>query len=198
MAPLELRDKHGRVLRLSDAPGHRVTTDWMGTAVLTFEDLLRPGLRAVTVGINPASVSVARGHYYQGILGQRFLARLREAGVIRGTADGYEDDAAFAAGVGFTDAIKRPTANAKGLTASEYAFGKELLVGKLERYRPDLLIFTFKNAATKVLGSFEGNGFVPGLRLGPSKVFVMPGPYESRDTVQATLAALAARVGVRG
>jgi TDG/mug DNA glycosylase family protein len=191
---LAFRDKHGRILPLSDEPGHRITADWMGNTVLTLEDLLRPGLWAVAVGINPASVSVARGHYYQGRLGRRFLARLRQAGFIDDADDGYEDDAAFAAGIGFTDIIKRPTTSAKELRASEYAHGRDLLAKNVERYCPELLVFAFKGAAEALFDPFQGNGFVPGLRLGPSEVFVMPGPMESDVTAQPTLAALAERV----
>ena len=50
-------------LVLSDEPGHRLTETWMGRETLTLADLLRPGLRAVVVGINPSPVSVAAGHY---------------------------------------------------------------------------------------------------------------------------------------
>ena len=56
---------------------HRVTEEWMGQPVETLEDLLRPGLRAVCIGINPAPTSVRAGHYYQGRLGQQFYERLR-------------------------------------------------------------------------------------------------------------------------
>ena len=172
-------------------------TGW-GDTVLTLEDLLRPGLRAVVVGINPASVSVARGHYYQGRLGQRFLSRLRQAGFMEEAYAGHEDDAAFAAGVGFTDVIKRPTISAGELLPHEYAHGRDLLANNVERYRPELLIFTFKSAAEAILGSFEGNGFISGRRMGTADVFVMPGPMESNVTAQPTLAALAERVRARG
>ena len=37
----------------------------MGERVATLEDLLRPRLRAVCVGINPSPVSVEAGHYYR-------------------------------------------------------------------------------------------------------------------------------------
>ena len=40
---------------------HRVTMDWLGEQVETLADLLRPGLRAISVGINPSPVSVAAG-----------------------------------------------------------------------------------------------------------------------------------------
>jgi hypothetical protein len=51
----------------------------MGEEVETLEDLLRPGLLAVCIGINPSPTSVAAGHYYQGQIGKRFCERLRRA-----------------------------------------------------------------------------------------------------------------------
>lgn len=64
------------------AGGHRVVERWRGEPVEPLADLLRPGLRAVCVGINPSPVSVAAGHYYQGRLGRLFFSRLYEAGVL--------------------------------------------------------------------------------------------------------------------
>jgi TDG/mug DNA glycosylase family protein len=163
----------------------------MGEELETLEDLLRPSLIAVCVGINPSPVSVAVGHYYQGTTGQRFFARLREAGVVPEAARGAEDDGAFAAGIGFTDIIKRPTASAKSLPAREFEHGRERLLTKLETYRPALVIFTFKKTAKVLFGKFSGNGFVPGLRLADSDVFVMPGPFESGPTAAVTMRGLA-------
>ncbi len=40
----------------------------MGQQVETLEDLLRPGLRAVCIGINPAPTSVGAGHYHAASL----------------------------------------------------------------------------------------------------------------------------------
>jgi alkylated DNA repair dioxygenase AlkB len=50
---------------------------------------------------------------------------------------------------------------------------------KLEQHRPRLVIFTFKETAKKLFGSLSGNGFVSGLQLAHSDVFMMPGPCES-------------------
>ena len=166
---------------------HRIEVDWMGEQVETLADLLRPGLRAICVGINPSPVSVAAGHYYQGQIGRRFWQRLQRAGVIEATGTGREDDAAFLAGIGFTDIIKRPTARADAISAAEFEQGGELLVEKLRRYRPTLLIFTFKKTATSLFGRFKGHGHRPELELGGAEVFVMPGPYERADRVASAL-----------
>ncbi len=165
----------------------------MGEQVETLEDLLRGNLRAICVGINPSPVSVEAGHYYQGRAGQRFFARLRAVGVLPAASGGYEDDVAFRAGIGFTDIVKRPTRSAKQLRSAEYEHGSGILEAKLDDYAPELVIFTYKKAAEGLFGSFIGNGFIAGLSLSPSDVFVMPGPYENAETAAATLNKLASR-----
>lgn len=173
-------------------PSHRITEDWMGEPVETLEDLLRPGLRAVCVGINPSLVSVDVGHYYQGRAGQRFLGRLVECGLIPSAPKGSEDDAAFEAGVGFTDVVKRPSSGAKDLRSADYDFGRERLLARLLGNHPRLVVFTYKTGAVKLFGkNFEGHGFVRGLSIGESAVFLMPGPYEKRQRARPSLNALA-------
>jgi TDG/mug DNA glycosylase family protein len=162
--------------------GHRVTEDWMGTPVETLEDLLRPGLRAVCVGINPAPDSVRAGHYYQGKLGQQFYGRLRRAGVLPRAA-GWEDDLAFELGLGFTDIVKRPTGGSKEVRPEEFAHGRPLLEAKIEAAAPKLLLFVFKETAKKLFGPFGGNGLLAGRTLAGAEIFVMPGPYAPREEV---------------
>jgi TDG/mug DNA glycosylase family protein len=161
----------------SDDPGHRVTVEWMGESVATLADLLRPALRAVAVGINPAPKSVAAGHYYQGNYGQTFFRRLRMAGVLPDGL-GYEDDRSFAAGTGFTDVVKRPTPSKHGLRPGELQHGRAILEPKLRALNIPLVIFVFKSAAEALLGPLPPHAFglVPRKRLGEARIFVMPGP----------------------
>jgi double-stranded uracil-DNA glycosylase len=169
---------------------HRIKIEWAGEEVETLADLLRPGLRAVCIGINPSPVSVAAGHYYQGQIGRRFWRRLQEAGALEEVGSGHEDDAAFLSGIGFTDIVKRPTPRADAISAADLAYGGKLLEARLRRYKPALLIFTFKKTATVLFGRFDGHGYRPELELAGAKVFVMPGPYEHSDRVTAALAEL--------
>jgi double-stranded uracil-DNA glycosylase len=165
----------------SDDPGHRVMVEWMGEEVETLADLLRPGLRAVAVGINPAPKSVAAGHYYQGNYGQTFFRRLSKAGLLP-DGPGFEDDRAFAAGAGFTDVVKRPTAGKRDLRAGELEHGRPILEAKLTKLDVPLAIFVFKSAAETLLGALPPGfyGLVPRRRLGKTRVFVMPRPTAAR------------------
>lgn len=160
----------------SGNPGHRVTLNWMGEEVETLADLLRTGLRAVAVGINPAPKSVWAGHYYQGNYGQTFFRRLK-AGLLA-AGNGFEDDRAFAAGIGFTDVVKRPTAGQEGLRPGELDHGRPILEAKLSTLDVPLVIFVFKRAAETLLGPLPAGlyGVVARRRLGQARVFVMPGP----------------------
>lgn len=167
---------------------HRVVEEWRGAKVETLADLLRPGLRAVCVGINPAPRSVAAGHYYQGKLGQAFFVRLRQATLLP-AGEGWEDDLALEAGIGFTDIVKRPTPTAKEISRDELRYGGPLLIAKLEGVQPEVVLFTFKKTATILFGPFPGFGFV-GKSIAGADVFVMPGPYERTERVAAALAEL--------
>jgi double-stranded uracil-DNA glycosylase len=158
---------------------------------VTLADLLRHGLRAVVVGINPSPVSVVAGHYYQGKYGKRFFARLARAGLLpRG--EGFEDDRAFEVGIGFTDIVKRPTPNKSGVRPEELDHGRQLLEAKLAAFAIPRIVFAFKYAATPLLGSFEGHGPRPGRPLVAAEVFVMPGLMERGDRVEHALCQLRA------
>lgn len=161
----------------------------MGTEIETLADLIPADPKFVCVGINPAPTSVAVGHYYQGRQGQRFFARLVQAGVLQPVSGGFEDDAAVAAGVGFTDLVKRPTARADEVRPDELRHGREVLERKLTHTGAPALVFPFKAAAVALVGRFEGNGWLP-RRFAGCRLFVMPGPYEKRASVDATIATL--------
>ena len=99
------------------------------------------------VGINPSPVSVDAGHYYQGRLGKRFFAALSDAGVLP-AGSGFEDDRAYAVGLGFTDVVHRPTPRATDLRPGELEHGRQLLERRLTELEISRIIFTFKAAAT--------------------------------------------------
>lgn len=150
-----------------------------GRTITTLKELLRPGLKAVFVGLNPAPISVAEGHYHQGRLGRRFWDRLRKHEMVGDVLSGAEDDAAFASGYGFADLVRRPRAAANELTRSEKVAAVVDLANRLSNAgdRP-LIIFVYKDA-WKYAGAYLAEiGY---------RVFRMPGPYAHKNLADAEL-----------
>src|SRR5215510_3845773 len=119
-----------------------------GYAFRTLPDHLRPGLELVFVGINPGLYSVQRGHYFARSTNRFWPAfsksklsdRVRRA---LGTNSLWaEHDAELPRfGIGFTDVVKRPTANAADLNASDFEKWVPRLLHKLRDYRPRVACF---------------------------------------------------------
>jgi len=143
--------------------------------------------------VSTAPASVAAGHYYQGRLGQRFWGRLRRCGLF-GDTSRYEDDAAVAAGFGFTDVVKRSTVSAKDVTAQELRYGASLLDAKLKPMNPPAVVCVFKGAAEALLGKIAGYGWIDGDPFAGAPVFVMPPPYEATVKVDDALRCLRDRI----
>ncbi len=158
-----------------------------GQAILTLSELLRPGLRAIFIGINPSPVSVEAGHYFQGRLGKRFWQRLRRYQIIPDLPHETEDDHAFAQGFGFVDISRRPTARAHQLPPADKARGARELASRLAML-PDrpLIIFVYRQAHDLTAGRLSDLGF---------GTFAMPGPYAPIDQVAARMSALRERIG---
>ena len=108
----------------------------------TLPHYLRPGLRVLFIGYNPAVYSAEAGHYYaRG--GNAFWKQLNESGLLPRPA-GPEDDASLMdeAGIGFTDLCPRPTVRADELTSDEIAAGAQRLLRELESNQPAYAVFS--------------------------------------------------------
>lgn len=87
------------------------------------------------------------------------------------------------------DGAKRPTARANELGAAELRQGRDILENKLRGGTAPVLIFPFKAAAAALIGKFDGNGWLDSTFAG-CRLFVMPGPYQERESANATIATL--------
>ena len=114
----------------------------MSAAPETLPHYLRPGLRLVFIGYNPAVYSAEAGHYYAR-RANVFWQQLNESGLLAHPA-GPEDDASLMddAGIGFVDLCPRPTVRADELTADEIAAGARRLLGQLEANQPEYAVFS--------------------------------------------------------
>jgi TDG/mug DNA glycosylase family protein len=88
----------------------------------TLSDIVGPGLRLLTVGLNPSLYAADRGVGYARP-GNRFWPALIAAGIV--TRDRDPGHALRVHGIGMTDAVKRATTAAKEIDAAEYRSGME-------------------------------------------------------------------------
>src|SRR3954471_24341454 len=109
----------------------------------TLPDLLCDGLDVVFIGINPSIPSAIQGHYFARPTNRFWpcfsrstlsLRARRGLGVER--LGPLHDHALPAYGIGFTDIVKRPTANAASLARGEFVAGAADLMAKLATYQP--------------------------------------------------------------
>jgi TDG/mug DNA glycosylase family protein len=153
----------------------REIRDGLAGADGTLPDLPpRPG-GVLLVGINPAHISVAAGHYYQGRIGQRLWRRLEKVGLLRDPVPGREDEAFVQAGHGLTDLVQRPTRSSSELRRRELDAGIEALRRKIREWRPGLLLFAFREPARRLLGAGVRPGPVGEVEGVPA--FLLTGPY---------------------
>ncbi len=151
--------------------------------VETLPHYLRPGLRTLFIGYNPAVYSAEAGHYYARP-GNTFWRQLSASG-LAGRTVGPEDDALLMdeAGIGFVDLCCRPTVRASELRRDEIVEGSLRLLGELLEHQPRFAVFSgrgiYRHFGRHALGL---SGAVPGARpwgeqperIGETVPFVIP------------------------
>ena len=149
----------------------------------TLPDLLAPGLRLISIGLNPSLPSVKAGFYFANPR-NRFWSALNQSGLVDpplqpGAASMQVLFERY--GIGFTDLVKRPTRGASVLRAADYRTGAGRLHSLIERYRPAVAWFHGK-LAYRNFAHYTGQvpadcawGWQP-VRIGDSAIFVSPNP----------------------
>ena len=153
------------------------------TAARTLPDALRPGLRLVSVGINP-SLPAARAGFAFANPRNRFWPALRASGLV--PPDLVPGPAAVQTllhdhGIGFTDIAPRASAMAHELTAAELRAGALELHVKLVALTPRVVWFHGTTAAGAWARAVLGQrtpltlGEQP-FTVGESRVWITPNP----------------------
>jgi len=161
----------------------------------TLKDIIDYNLKALFIGINPSLIAVAKGHYHQGKLGKRFWKRLKDYGILNYSREGFEDSYLLENRFGITDIVKRPTRRADLISKIEFSEGAEILREKIIKYKPGMLCFIYKKAATeaakKLLGEeIRGFGDI-GNKFYGIHTFIMPSMYASKEQEKDTMKELA-------
>jgi TDG/mug DNA glycosylase family protein len=155
----------------------------------TLPDYLGPRLDLLFVGINPGTYSVAQGHYFARTTNRFWPAfsRSRLSATIR-RALGVDvltpqhDAVLLRFGIGFTDVVKVPSANAAELDPAEFARWAPRLLARLRRYAPAVACFHGVTAYREFSRVAFGERTV-GTTLGPqlervraTRLYVVPNP----------------------
>lgn len=150
----------------------------------TLPDLLAPGLRLLFVGLNPSEYSAREGHYFANPR-NRFWPAFNRSSLLpaeMGRECKSEDDRTLLEyGIGFTDVVKRATAQGSSLRVADYRQWAPGLREKILLWRPSLVCFHGLMAYKAYLLHGEGEKAAPKLGLQPvgiydSSVFVVPNP----------------------
>ncbi len=159
------------------------------TGITTLRDHLGNELDLVLVGINPGLYSAMKGHYFArknnrfwpAFSASKLSSRMRAGLGVSAVGPEHDSDCPRF-GIGLTDVVKRPTANAAGLTPQEFALGARKLIQKLKRLQPRVACFHGTTAYRPMLEC--GWGLRPKtLTLGAqdetivsTRLFVVPNP----------------------
>jgi TDG/mug DNA glycosylase family protein len=146
----------------------------------TLPDYLKPGLDIILVGLNPSNISVKQGHYFANPR-NRFWPAFNQSGLVPVPVSSHQDHTLPDYGMGFTDVVKRPSSQAKGLTTQDFRDWAPVLKQKLLQCQPIIVCFHGLMAYTNYLQYAENSKAraVLGLQqttIGHSNVFVVPNP----------------------
>jgi TDG/mug DNA glycosylase family protein len=143
---------------------------------MTLPDYLRPGLKLVFVGLNPGLYSARAGKYFArktnrfwpALSASRFFGREVAAG---------DEKRLFEKGIGFTDVVKRATAQIDELTRDEITAGAQMLRRKLTKFSPVVACFIGLTGFRWVFEVPVKTPIMPGPqleRIGASRIYVLP------------------------
>lgn len=147
-------------------------------------DILVPGLKLVFVGSNPSLPAARTGHYYAGKQ-NHFYQLLHRHGLTPLLLTPDQDQSLPRYGIGLTDLCPIPTAQAAHLPRGTLSAGREALLEKLERNKPEIVCLNGLGVCQVI---YERRPASPGLqqeRIGPSRVYVVPSTSPANNALMA-------------
>jgi TDG/mug DNA glycosylase family protein len=135
---------------------------------VAIDDLVRPGLRLLLVGINPGRHSGATGFHFGNP--QNLLWRaLHQSGLTPRLLHPSETDELLALGIGITNFVNRTTQGSNDLRPSDYRAGAVELRGKVAALHP------------RAVAILTVSGYRAGFGLPDAQIGHQPEPLEGSD-----------------
>lgn len=146
----------------------------------TLPDYVKSGLAILFVGLNPSRYSALAGHYFANPR-NRFWPALNRSGLVDRELTPEQDHRLLEYGIGFTDVVKRPTAQGSGLRAADFQRWAPVLRDRLLEFQPAIACFHGLTAYRGYLKYGEGLDRRPQLGLqertiANTRIFVAPNP----------------------
>ena len=158
----------------------------------TLPDVLpEPGapFRVLFCGINPGLYSAATGWHFARP-GNRFWPAMQLSGFTPRRLAPREQDLLPGLGLGITNLVARPTAQAAELSSAELRAGREHLAALVDLHRPRFVAIAGVTAYRTAFGRPQAATGPQPDSLGPARLWVVPNP--SGLNAHFSLAALAA------
>ena len=115
------------------------------------DDLIKPHLQLLFVGINPGLYSAYRGHFYSK-KGNHFWPCLVRSGLVPTHFGPDNDRECLEHGIGLTDIVSRCTRSQAELSNDDFAEGVVKLRDKIIHFNPMLVVFNGKGIFAKFVG----------------------------------------------
>ncbi|KAK2168315.1 hypothetical protein LSH36_18g09012 [Paralvinella palmiformis] len=109
----------------------------------TLPDHLCHNLDILIVGINPGLTAAYIGHHYAGP-GNHMWKCLYLSGLIPEPMNAYDDYKLKEYGIGFTNIVERTSRGSVDLTKKEIKAGGDVLLEKIQKYKPKIVVFNGK------------------------------------------------------
>jgi TDG/mug DNA glycosylase family protein len=135
-------------------------------------------VRVLFVGINPGVRSALTGHHFAGY-SNRFWKLLHEAGLVPRPVTCEDDVCLSEWGYGVTNLVARPSPGIDDLKPLEYEAGREALVRKIRRWKPEVVALVGVTLHRALFPEHRKTPIKLGWqddRLGGARVFVLPNP----------------------
>ena len=139
------------------------------------KDIIDSGLRVLFCGINPGLSSSSLGYPFAHPA-NRFWKVLHLAGFTDHQLKPEEAQQMLNFRCGVTKLVERPTVQANEVSVQELRSGGQVLIEKVEHYKPAVLAVLGKQAFERGLGQRNAPWGKQSLMIGETQVWVLPNP----------------------